>query len=62
MWIFFIILVLILLIIDLGILHKKQRAITVRESLAMSGMYIVISLLFALWIGYTLGAHSANDI
>ncbi len=61
MWIGFIGLVLILLVLDLGILHRKQRAITVRESLTMSGMYIVMSLLFSLWIWSVLGAQSAQE-
>lgn len=61
MWIAFLALIIILLIIDLGILHKKQRVISVRESLSMSAIYIVISLLFSLWVGHNLGAHSASD-
>ena len=61
MWVCFIALVLLLLILDLGVLHRRQRAITVRESLTMSALYIIISLLFALWIGHVLGGHSAKD-
>lgn len=61
MWVAFIILVLVLLVIDLGVLHRKQRIITVRESLTMSAMYVIISLLFALWIAHILGIPSAND-
>lgn len=61
MWVSFMALVLVLLILDLGVLHKRQRAISVRESLTMSAVYIVISLLFALWIGHVMGRSSAND-
>jgi tellurite resistance protein TerC len=61
MWGVFLSLVLILLALDLGIFHRRQRAISVRESLTMSGMYVVMSLLFSLWIAHELGAQSANE-
>ncbi len=58
MWALFVAVVLILLVIDLGIFHNKQRNIGVKESLWMSGFYIMMSTLFGLWIWYELGINS----
>lgn len=61
MWIAFIILLLGLLILDLGIIHRRQREISATESILMSVFYISISLLFSVWIWYKMGAQSANE-
>jgi tellurite resistance protein TerC len=61
MWILFIGVVLVLLIIDLGLFHKKDKEIGVKESLAMSTFYIVIALLFGLWVWSALGIQSFTE-
>lgn len=58
MWGIFILLVLSLLALDLGVFHKKNREIGFRESLLMSGFYIIIALLFGLWVWYIKGIDS----
>lgn len=58
MWILFITVVLTLLILDLGIFHKKDREIGIRESLWMSGFYIIMAFLFSLWIWHQMGPQS----
>lgn len=58
MWIVFVAIVLGLLTLDLGLFHKDDREISVKESLAMSGFYILISLLFSIWIWYSLGSQA----
>jgi len=55
MWGVFISIVLILLILDLGVFHKKDREIGFKESLWMSAFYILIALIFGLWIWYIKG-------
>ena len=57
-WGSFISIVLILLILDLGFFHKKNREIGVKESLWMSFFYIIIALIFGLWILYLKGLDS----
>jgi tellurite resistance protein TerC len=57
-WIIFILVVLALLIIDLGFLHKKNRKIGFKESLWMSVFYMVIAFIFGLWIWYIKGLDS----
>lgn len=58
MWIIFVSVVLALLVIDLGILHKKSRVISFKESINMSLFYIAIALIFGLWIWYIRGLDS----
>lgn len=58
MWVAFLSIVLILLIVDLGVLHKKEREISVKESLWASGAYIFVAFLFGLWIWQQLGMQS----
>lgn len=61
MWLVFAAVVAVLLIIDLGVLHKDQHEIGVKESFMLSGGYITVSLLFGTWIWYVLGADSGMD-
>lgn len=61
MWLAFLALVLLLLLLDLGLFHRKTREIGVRESLAMSGFYILIGLAFGVWVWHTLGAQSGSE-
>lgn len=61
MWAVFIILVLGLLALDLGVLHKNSKEIGIRESLLMSAFYIVIGLGFGGWIWYQSGQQPAME-
>jgi tellurite resistance protein TerC len=54
-WGIFIAVVLILLILDLGVFHKKDREIGFKESLWMSAFYILMAVLFGLWVWYIKG-------
>ena len=45
-WLVFILTVAVLIVLDLGILNKKHKEISVRESLIMSLFYISIALIF----------------
>ena len=61
MWMSFLALVLVLLILDLGVFHRKTREIGVPESLAMSAFYIVIGLAFGIWVWHALGAQAGSE-
>lgn len=58
MWGAFITLVLALLALDLGVMHRKNSVIGVRESLVMSGFYIAIAMLFGGWVWWAQGAEN----
>lgn len=55
-WIGFLALVLALLALDLGLFHRRDRAISVKEALAWSAFWIALSLAFNLLI-YALYEH-----
>jgi tellurite resistance protein TerC len=58
MWVIFLCIVFILLILDLGLFHKKDKEIGVKESLWMTAFYIAIAFLFGLWVWSALGIQS----
>ncbi len=61
MWLAFLGLVIALLTLDLGVLHRKAREIGVRESLAMSAFYIALGLGFGGWVWWYMGATAGMN-
>jgi tellurite resistance protein TerC len=61
LWLSFIAIVVILLALDLGILHKDDREIEVKESLWLSAGYIGIAAIFGGWLWWYLGAQSGME-
>jgi tellurite resistance protein TerC len=57
-WLSFIAIVITLLALDLGVLHKNEREIEVKESLLLSAGYISIALIFGAWVWWYMGAQS----
>jgi tellurite resistance protein TerC len=60
-WLLFAGIVVTLLVLDLGVLHKDDREIGVRESLFLSAGYISMALLFGVWVWWFLGAQSGTE-
>ena len=60
-WLTFVGIVIALLAFDLGVLHKDDKEIGVRESLLLSAGYISVALLFGAWVWWYLGAQSGMD-
>jgi tellurite resistance protein TerC len=61
MWLGFMTLVLALLAFDLGVLHRDQHEIGVRESVVLSCFYIAIALAFGGWVWWQLGQDPGLD-
>jgi tellurite resistance protein TerC len=61
MWLAFIGIVITLLVLDLGVLHREAREIEVRESLLLSAGYIIIGLAFGGWVWWYMGAQSGME-
>lgn len=57
-WLLFLVIVVALLALDLGLFHREEREISIRESLWTSGFYIVAALLFAGWVWTSFGADA----
>jgi tellurite resistance protein TerC len=60
-WLAFFGIVAALLAFDLGVLHKDDHEIGVRESLLLSAGYIGVALAFGAWVWWYLGAQSGLD-
>lgn len=61
LWGGFVAFVLAMLALDLGVFHKKDHAITVREALAWTGVWIALSLLFNAGIYFWFGPERALE-
>lgn len=61
MWAAFLSIVVVLLVIDLGLLHRKPREIGVRESLIASAAYIAIGLAFGVFVWNELGPQAGKE-
>ena len=61
LWLVFVAIVVTLLAFDLGVLHKDDREIGVKESLLLSSGYISVALMFGGWVWWYLGAQSGME-
>jgi tellurite resistance protein TerC len=61
LWLAFVAIVVALLAFDLGVLHREDREIQVRESLLLSGGYVTMGLAFGAWVWWYLGAQSGME-
>ena len=60
-WGVFFLIVATLLVLDLGVLHRKDREMGVRESLLMTAFYVTVGLAFSLHVWATIGPVEAVD-
>ena len=60
-WVWLVFIGITFLALDLGILHKDDREISVQESLLLSTGYISISLLFGASVWWYLGSQSGIE-
>ncbi len=60
-WAGFFALVAVMMIFDLGLLHRKDREIGVRESLWLSAGYILVSLGFGVVVYHFVGVQAGKD-
>ena len=61
MWLVFGILILAMLVIDLGIFHRKSHVVQLREALSWSGVWISLALFFALLVRVWMGPEKALE-
>jgi tellurite resistance protein TerC len=61
MWGGFVALVLALLALDLGLFHRRDRAVGTREALAWTGVWIALSLLFGAFLWGRFGQATAIE-
>lgn len=58
-WLLFLAIVIGLLALDLGVFHRDDRPISLKESLWTSALYVVAALAFAAWIWTSFGSDDA---
>jgi tellurite resistance protein TerC len=52
LWIGFNLLVLLMLALDLGVLHRKAKAVSLKEAIAWSVIWVLVALVFNVWVHY----------
>ncbi|MCC8467253.1 MAG: TerC/Alx family metal homeostasis membrane protein [Rickettsia endosymbiont of Eriopis connexa] len=60
-WIIFYTVIAALLVLDLGIVHKKNTVMSFKESVLFSLFYFVIACLFGIYVYYNTGADHARE-
>ncbi len=60
-WIIFYTVISALLVLDLGIVHKKNTVMNFKESVLFSLFYFVIACLFGIYVYYNTGAEHARE-
>lgn len=57
-WLGFNVLILFLLALDLGVFNRKAHAVSIREALGWSAVWVSLAVGFGLWIGQSMGRQS----
>lgn len=57
LWASFVVGVVVLLLLDLFVFHRKAHAVSIREALLVSAGWISLALVFNLWLGWRFGAE-----
>ena len=60
-WMAFMAMILFILILDLGVFHKKVRKVSIKESLAWTAIWITLSLFFNLYLYQTMGRQAGLE-
>ncbi|MBH3441039.1 TerC family protein [Pseudomonas luteola] len=61
LWLAFLAVIITLLTLDLGVLHRDNHEIGIKESLFLSAGYISMGLLFAVWVWFQKGGDASMD-
>lgn len=61
LWIGFNVFVLLMLVLDLGVFHRKSKEISVKEALTWTAIWIFISFLFNVFIYFHFGSEDAFE-
>jgi len=60
-WVSFFGIILFFLAFDLGIFHRGDRTVTIKESLLMSAFYITLGLAYGVFVATQMGLQSAEE-
>jgi len=57
-WIIFVVVIVVALVVDLGVFHRRPEKISLRKALLESAGWIVLSLLFAVYVQFSRGTQA----
>ncbi len=60
-WVVFSFTIILLLALDLGVLNKKNKVVSLKKSIILTVFYIIIACLFGLYIYYNFGIQGARE-
>ena len=60
-WVVFNAFVVAMLALDLGVFHRKAHAVSMREALGWSAVWIAMALAFNVWVWFTLGPQKGTE-
>jgi tellurite resistance protein TerC len=61
LWVGFNLFILIMLVLDLGVFHRKAHAVTVKEALIWTGIWVTLAFCFNIFIYYYFGNEKAFE-
>jgi tellurite resistance protein TerC len=61
LWIGFNVFVLLMLVLDLGVFHRKSKVISVKDALTWTAVWIFLAFLFNVFVFYQLGEEKAFE-
>jgi tellurite resistance protein TerC len=61
LWIGFNLFVVLMLVLDLGVFHRKSTVISVKEALIWTGVWVLLAFLFNIFVFYQLGEEKAFE-
>jgi len=61
LWIGFNLFVLLMLVLDLGVFHRKSKEIKVKEALIWTGVWVTMAFLFNVFVYYNFGEQKAFE-
>ena len=60
-WLAFFAIIGFMLVLDLGVFHKKSHKVSIKESLAWTGVWITLAMIFNGWIYYKMGPQKGIE-
>ncbi|MCJ8139228.1 TerC family protein [Falsirhodobacter halotolerans] len=60
-WFAFLAVVIVILVFDLGFLHKEQKEISAKESFLLYGMYVLVACAFGAWVWFVRGSQAGLE-
>jgi tellurite resistance protein TerC len=60
-WLGFTAIILFMLVLDLGVFHKKSHKVTIKESLAWTAVWIALALMFNAWVYHSMGQQKGLE-